>query len=217
MLRQFEYFRQDYVIFFCCIPAINLLGLFSCQTSASQLSTPQSFPRLTITTFVTFISFTSSFARVFPPCRSHVLRCVLGCLGGCLLAEDEQKFPANQSHFKALQHYHFEEGFFPPPAPKSKIGKVLGFKDLRKKLLPLKKKVDRLLDLRIQTGIPPAPLERLSDKDIFSEIHQAMQANQINWASQTLLSGSCHLTTPERCTKKNSCDFCGSNSPFNIA
>lgn len=69
MLRQFEYFRQDYVI--CvCIPAINVFLLtlknppLNCQ--------PASFPRLTITTFVTFISFTSSFARVFPPCRSHI-------------------------------------------------------------------------------------------------------------------------------------------------
>ena len=133
MLRKFGCFRHDYVISFCCIPAINLC-LSNIRLPTVNLS---SFPRLTITTFVTFISFTSSFARVFPPCRSHVWRCVLGCLGGCLPAEDEQKFPANQSHFKALQHYHFEEGFFPPPA---KIGKVLGFKDLQKKLLPLKKK-----------------------------------------------------------------------------
>lgn len=118
-----------------------------------------------------------------------------GMLGGCLLAEDEQKFPANQSHFKALQHYHFEEGFFSPSSPKVQNGESLGFQRPAKKLLRLEKKVDRLLDVRIQTGIPPVPWERLSDKDIFSE-STSHASNQINWASRTLLSGSCHLTTP---------------------
>lgn len=157
---------------------------------------PPSFPRLTIATFVTFISFTSSFAGVFPPCGSHVLGCVLGCL----LAEDEQKFPANQSHFKAP----FRGRIFSPSSPKVQNRQSLGFQRPAKKLLPLekKKKVDRLLDVCIQTGIPPVPFSKAVWQRHFFRIHQAMQANQINWASQTLLSGSCHLTTPERCTKK---------------
>lgn len=109
-----------------------------------------------------------------------------------------KKFPANQSHFKALHHYHFEEGFFAPSSPKVQNRESLGFQRPAKKLFPLKKKgrCDYWMFASKQE-FHMIPLERLSDKAT------SHASNQINWASRTLLSGSCHLTTPDfRCKKK---------------
>lgn len=134
---------------------------------------PPSFPRLTITTFVTFISFTSSFARVFPPWGSHI--------GDAFWDACQQKMSKSFQPIRATsKHYNTtisRKDFLPlqPQSPKS--AKSWVSKTCEKTAPFERKKVDRLLDVRIQTGIPHVPSER-GQRHFFESTNHASKSDQ---------------------------------------